>query len=88
MLNLLLKNSHLNNLYSLKEYSDKRHNHLFYEIDEEVRDDEVPESWRYERASETLGKAYRLLENYLDEKEEILDKRYKRKLSESKDRRA
>ncbi|MBD2492469.1 hypothetical protein H6G77_33905 [Aulosira sp. FACHB-615] len=67
---------------ALKEYSDKKFDYYFYQIDEEVGDNETPESWRYQKASDALGKAYSSLDEKYQEKDQARYDRLKRKMQE------
>lgn len=69
----------LSELDTLRDYASKKRNYYLYEIDEEVGDDETPESWRYEKAEDALTRAYSNLDEKYQERDEARYKRIKRK---------
>lgn len=60
----------LNEVIPLQDYAAKQHNYLFYEIEEEVADDETPDSWRFEKANDLLNKLWEQIDERIAEIEE------------------
>jgi hypothetical protein len=63
----------LSEVIPLQEYASKMHNHLFYEIEEEVADDETPDSWRFEKANVLLNTLWEQIDERIAEIEEEID---------------
>lgn len=72
----------LNQVSDLQEYANERENFYKYEDETPVADNETPESWRFEKANESLTKTLEKLTDYISEKEEVLDARIQRKREE------